>query len=456
MTRSEQSILPLETGQFRAGMRVGVAVSGGADSTALLLALAEKHMSLGIVLTVLHVQHGIRGEESLADAQFVEELTRQHHLRFLRKDVDTPGRAAAERETMEEAARSLRYAWFDALLASRELDAVATAHTLNDQAETVLLKLLRGAWTEGLAGIFPVVERPAGGVILRPLLQTSRSEIEAWLRSQNQPWREDATNRDHAYTRNRVRHDLLPALVKFNPQVVSTLSNMAAIARDEGSYWQGELARILPSLLLPGRAVRGGGRSTSTLPGEGSIAIEVERLRALHPALRRRVLRAAAEQLGYALNFDQTETLLSLITDKAGRREELAANLRAERTPRELQLLLRQAKAPATVEEYSVPVPGEIEAKAFGFSLKITLASEAGHPPALLRVHRAGDRVRLRYTHSLKRVKELLERMQVPSSERSLWPVLEWQGEIIWMRGAEIENDMCRSLGLKVETKELR
>jgi tRNA(Ile)-lysidine synthase len=105
--------------------------------------------------------------------------------------VDTPARAQSEQETVEEAARKLRYAWFEELLAQRELDVIATAHTLDDQAETVLYKLLRGAWTEGLAGIFPAIERP-GGLIVRPLIHTRRSEIEAWLRERGQPWRETA------------------------------------------------------------------------------------------------------------------------------------------------------------------------------------------------------------------------------------------------------------------------
>ncbi len=200
MPPSRQSSLPIVTDSFRPGMRLGVAVSGGADSVALLRRLAELWRELGVVLTVLHVHHGIRGAEAEADALFVEQLSQQLELRFLRRDVDTLSRVEAEGETIEEAARKLRYTWFEDLLERRELDAVATAHTIDDQAETVLLKLLRGAWTEGLAGIFPVVER-AGGLILRPLLRTRRSEVEAWLKEIKQPWREDSTNTDAAYTR---------------------------------------------------------------------------------------------------------------------------------------------------------------------------------------------------------------------------------------------------------------
>jgi tRNA(Ile)-lysidine synthase len=455
MPTAKQKSLPIVTDSFRPGMRLGVAVSGGADSVALLRRLAEQWQEFGLVLTVLHVHHGIRGAEADGDAAFVELLAESLGLRFRRRDVDTPARAEEEGESIEEAARKLRYAWFEDLLAKGTLDAVATAHTLDDQAETVLLKLLRGAWTEGLAGIFPVVER-TGGLILRPLLHTRRSEIEAWLKQINQPWREDSTNTDALYTRNRIRHNLLPILAEYNVQIVAQLGQIASIARDEDSYWQKELERILPSLLLPGRAVRGGGRATSTHPNEAAVAMEVEKLRSLHPAQRRRALRAAAEQVGCALNFDQTELLLAMSTQKAGKRESLTAEVHAERTPRELRLVREVPSDTAgDLPEYEVPIPGEVVADTFGFRMITDVGGSGPFSPAILRVHKAGDRVRLRYSSGLKRIKEALERMRVPAEQRKRWPVLEWQGEIVWMRDALVESDAAAGAGLKIETKDL-
>ncbi|MGC2636192.1 MAG: tRNA lysidine(34) synthetase TilS, partial [Acidobacteriaceae bacterium] len=280
-------------------MRVAVAVSGGADSVALLRVLVDAAPEIGLVLPVVHVHHGIRGADADADAQFVAELAGRLGLPFLRHDVDTPATARERRQTLEEAARTLRYAWFRELLAANQADAVATAHTLDDQAETVLHRLLRGAWTEGLGGIHPVIAcAPAlrasspdtadRGLILRPFLNARRADIEAWLRSIGQPWREDATNADTAFTRNRIRHELLPQLAAFNPRIAEQLAHMAEIARDEEAWWDAELARLLPGLLLPGKAVRGGGRAVSTHPDEGSMGIELERLRALPLAARRR------------------------------------------------------------------------------------------------------------------------------------------------------------------------
>ena len=454
----KHSLLPIATSLFRPGMRLGVAVSGGADSVALLRSLAHQERDIGLVLTVLHVHHGIRGAEADVDAKFVQELAEQLGLKFLRHVVDSPARAKAERESIEEAARNLRYAWFEDLLSQRVLDAVATAHTLDDQAETVLMKLLRGAWTEGLAGIFPVLERP-GGLILRPLLLARRSEIEAWLKDLNQPWREDSTNEDVGYTRNRVRHQLLPALAEYNPQIVPQLGHIATVAKDEEAYWRKELDRILPSLLLPGKAVRGGGRATSTHPDEASIGMEIEKLRSLHPAMRRRVLRAAAERVGCTLNFDQTELLLAMCEQKAGYRETLTSRVHAERTPRELRLARREnEEPPVELPEYEVPIPGEVTAAAFGLRLAVNVAASnpsPGSPAARLRVHKAGDRVHLRYSAGLKRMKEVLERLKVPSNQRKTWPVLEWQGEIIWVRDAEVESSAVTSAGLNIEVEYL-
>jgi tRNA(Ile)-lysidine synthase len=322
---------------LRPGLRLAVAVSGGADSVALLRALLLAAPEIGMVLTVAHVHHGLRGAEADADADFVRELSERHGLAFQRRDVDTQAAAKAKRETIEEAARNLRYAFFRELLGTGAADAVATAHTLDDQAETVLHKLLRGAWTEGLGGISPRIAEPKGAIV-RPFLGVRRAEIEAWLRALDQPWREDASNADVAYTRNRLRHELLPSLAALSPQIPTRLANLATLARDEDAYWQGELTRLLPQLLLPGKPVRGGGRAASTDPDEASLAIEIERLPPL-PAVRRRILRAAARQLGVALNFEQTERLLAMCGTKATRRQTLTAGLTAERSPRELRLM---------------------------------------------------------------------------------------------------------------------
>jgi tRNA(Ile)-lysidine synthase len=353
--------LPFSREHIRPGDRLCVAVSGGADSIALLLAIHEANTTprdwLGIGLSAVHVHHGIReAAESDSDLAFVQDLCIQLDVPLHIHRADVPARAAENRETLEEAAREVRYAFFRTLIASGHADSVLTAHTLDDQAETVLMKLLRGAWTEGISAIHPtvLVESPSltphqavrTGRILRPLLATRRTEIEAFLQSRNQPWRTDSTNADIAYTRNRIRHELMPQLRTFNPSIDQTLANLAELAREEESRWQAELSRVLPQILLPGKPVRGGGRAVSTAPGASSIAIELDRLRSLDPALRRRVLRAAARQLGFRLSFDDTTRLLALagfatlptVAPRPGASLHLAKGLRAQRSARELRL----------------------------------------------------------------------------------------------------------------------
>jgi tRNA(Ile)-lysidine synthase len=471
--------LTVDTTLLKPGMRLGLGVSGGADSVALLRALHARGGELGLVLHVAHLHYGLRGEEADEDLEFVRALAAELGVPFHEARVDVAAEAEKAGETLEEAARRLRYAWFRQLLKEGPLDAVATAHTRDDQAETVCTKFLRGAWTEGLSGIHPVVEFPEGRVV-RPLLGATRAQVEAYLKALGQGWREDSSNQHLTFTRNRIRHELLPVLEGWNPQIKEHLSQMAELAREEEAWWAAELGRVAPQILLSGRPVRGGGRAS----GDG-LALDVTRLAALAPAMQRRLLRFAAEQMGAALDFAGTEALRTLALDgRAGQKRELAQGLRAERTPRELRLTIEAASATRIggaegIREYSVEIPGEIKALVFGLRIEISssgldggpVENEAGsrvliseiHPSgaeahrlstdpmyglkpepfrgkmATLRNWKPGDRVRLRYSGGARKVKEVLERLRVTGSGRAVWPVLEVDGRIVWMKGVEVE-----------------
>jgi tRNA(Ile)-lysidine synthase len=443
--------LPLETALLKPGLRAAVGVSGGADSVALLRALHDRSRDLGLVLHVAHLHHGLRGAEADGDRESVRALAAELGLPFHEARVDIGAESEKSGESIEEAARRVRYSWFRELLLKVPLDAIATAHTRDDQAETVCAKFLRGAWTEGLGGIHPVVEFPEGR-ILRPLLGATRAEVEAYLKALGQSWREDASNRDPAFTRNRIRHELLPVLEGWNPRLHEHLAQIAALARDEEAWWQAELERIAPQVLLAGKPVRGGGRAS----GEG-LGMDVIRLAGLAPALQRRLLRHAARQLGASLDFQATETLRTLALEgRAGQRRELAGGLRAERPPRELRLDTEPAApggSEASFPEYIVPVPGEIDAPAFALRLRVETteagparaengaAQTQGSPvrTALLRNWRPGDRVRLRHSSGPRKVKEVLERLRVTGTARAVWPVLELDGRIVWMKFVDVD-----------------
>jgi tRNA(Ile)-lysidine synthase len=452
--------LPLDTTLLKPGMRLAVGLSGGADSVALVRVLAARSGELGLVLHAAHLHHGLRGTEADGDLAFCRDVAAKLGLPFHEARVDTAAEARADRksgkpaETIEEAARRLRYQWFRRLMSEIPLDAIATAHTLDDQAETVLAKFLRGAWTEGLAGIAPKLEGPEG-MIVRPLLAATRAEIEAYLGGLGQEWREDSSNRHLSFTRNRIRHELLPLLEGWNPRLREHLAQMAAIARDEEAWWQAELARLAPQMLLPGRAARGGGRAAGGGLAAG-LALEVNRLAALAPAMQRRLVRHAAEQFGVALDFAATESLRSLaLAGRAGQKLLLPQGLRAERTARELRLLVEPEGPPKKGEgaeaHCTVPIPGEIDTPAFGLRLRIEIAGSAAAAgstdrhreplptSATLRNWKPGDRVKLRYSGGLTKVKEVLERLRVTGTDRTFWPVLEVNGRIVWMRGVELE-----------------
>src|SRR5712692_4382461 len=217
-------------GMFSVGSRVGVAVSGGADSVFLLHALRELAPQMNLDLSVVHVDHGIRGKASHEDAEFVRSLAASFTLPFhiFSANLSVPA------GNLEEAAREVRRGFFTSLIEEGTVNRIATGHTRNDQAETVLYRMLRGASLAGLSGILPVTKEG----LVRPLLEIDRAEIECWLRERAIAWRTDETNRDLSYARNRLRHEILPQLRdQFNPRLDEALANMATLAQDEESYW---------------------------------------------------------------------------------------------------------------------------------------------------------------------------------------------------------------------------
>ena len=270
---------------LKAGDRVGAAVSAGADSVALLRLLMELRKELGIVLSVIHFNHKLRGAEADADEGFVADLGRQNKLELHRESGDAEDYAAQKHLSLEAAGRQMRYEYFSRLL-KNGLDHVATAHTLDDQAETVLLKMVRGAGTRGMAGIYPQLpvhgSQFSGKTVVRPLLGTRRRDLEVYLRGLGQSWREDSSNRDLRHSRNRVRHGIMPRLERhLNPAVRETLAEVAEIARAEEEYWQQEVARVLPKAWKQDEAT-----------------LKLTALAGLLPALRRRVIRAAGDIRG--------------------------------------------------------------------------------------------------------------------------------------------------------------
>ncbi|MCS6953256.1 MAG: tRNA lysidine(34) synthetase TilS, partial [Bryobacteraceae bacterium] len=266
-------------GMFRPGDRVGVAVSGGADSVCLLDLLRELAPRWALRLSVLHLDHGLRGEDSRRDAEFVRDLAARLGIPF-RLGVTDLARVHAETGgNLEQLARNARREFFLRFLREGALDRVALGHTRSDQAETVLFRLLRGAGPSGLAGILPVT---AEGFV-RPLLEVSRQEARRYLEARGLEWREDRTNQDLSLARNRIRCQLLPALERdWNPNLELVLARLAALAQDEEEYWRREMDRLEAT-----HAVRAG----------SACLLRTSVLAALPRAVARRLLRRLLERV---------------------------------------------------------------------------------------------------------------------------------------------------------------
>lgn len=431
---------------LRPGNRTGVAVSGGADSVALLRILLELRDELGLVLSVVHLNHCLRGEESDNDEYFVRELAAQHDLPLHGTRCDVKAHATKNKLSLETAARELRYRYFRDLLREAAFTKLATAHTLDDQAETVLLKLSRGAGTRGLAGIYPVVrfEQADRGdlAIIRPLLAVQRSDLEAYLAEFDQPWREDSTNRELHHTRNRIRHEILPTLIELlNPKLRQTLSDAAEIARAEEEFWSLETERQLPGVWSQTAAGR---------------ALNRSRLGELPLALQRRLVRVAADGLGLALDFVHVENVLAL--SREGDRTALPARWSACLR----KGLIHFACVGATDNEnyqYPLSVPGSVELPQVGLVVSassVAADKQEGHNPdrvldarfaenLTIRNWRAGDRFWPVNTKTPKKIKELLQDRHVTGEEKKRWPVIASGNEVVWLRGFAVRRD-CRAL----------
>jgi tRNA(Ile)-lysidine synthase len=304
-----------------AGRRVLVAASGGVDSTVLAHALAEIAGRRGLQLAIGHVNHGLRGADSDADEAAVRALAADLGAPVAVAAVDPrgllSGRSSRERPTLQEAARSLRYEALSSLAGRLGAERIATAHNADDQAETLLLRLLRGTGPDGMGGI---PERSRDGVIVRPLLRVPRAEIEAFARARHLAWREDASNQSPDYTRNRLRHHWLPGLQReFNPRLLRVMADLAEAQRRDSEWIEAQVAREAELRLAhEGEWLRIEGKDWSQLP----------------EALSRRLLRRALRACGAGRHTSRAHlTRMSefLRRGRVGSHIEIPGGLRLER-----------------------------------------------------------------------------------------------------------------------------
>ncbi|MGA3043205.1 MAG: tRNA lysidine(34) synthetase TilS [Bryobacteraceae bacterium] len=426
---------------FQPGQRVGVAVSGGADSVCLLHVLRELAPRWNLRLVVLHLDHKLRGEESRQDAAFVRRLAAKLDLPFGLQETDVGALCRETGENLEQAARAVRLEFFQRERQAGTIDRVATGHTRSDQAETVLFRFLRGAGTAGLAGIRPVTD--AG--IVRPLIESDRAGIERYLRERGIAWRTDSTNASTAFARNRIRHELLPQLtLDWNPAMTETLAHTADWALAEEAYWEAEMARLAPAHLVH---------------EPPAVLIDIDPLVALPLAVARRLVRRAIEIAKGDLRgvgFGHLAGVLELTASAEGHGRLQIPGLDIFRSFDRLRI------APPALDNLDnrnyrlpLPVPGAVQLPGQKMVVHTELFENTNVTETLSDVYngcvgcldwnrlcspleirnwRPGDQYQPVGHSGAEKIKVLFHQARVPLWERRHWPVVTMGEVILWAR----------------------
>ena len=426
---------------FRPGDTLVVALSGGADS-AFLLDLLATLPDYNLHLIAAHLNHTLRGTESDDDEEFCRELASRYAIPFESRRVDVTRTASDLRLNLEDAGRRARIEFLDEVRSTYGAAAVALAHHADDQAETVLMRLLRGSGTTGLSGM---AYRNRRGYV-RPLLEISRADIERYLLARGLSWREDASNSDTSYLRNRIRHRLLPLLEEYNPAIRSCLSSTASILGDDEA-------------LLEELAVQAFAGSCGM--EEGRVVCSVGRLRTINAALRRRVLRHAYTQLTgnlVGVGLRHIDALCDLIdSGRPNSRLALPQGIAAVREYDRLLLMRTGAEAPGADFELLITGPGLYtlpRGGSFAVDVSVTEFFPAGPDtacfdpgtapfPWLVRTFRPGDRMTPFGMSGRKKVKDIFIDRKIPLSERKRIPLLFCGEELVWIAGVCM-SESCR------------
>ena len=427
--------------------RIAIAVSGGADSVALAWILRELDAGPGCtVVGLIHVNHGLRGAESDADEAFCRELAARLSWPIHVAAVDVRARARARKQSLETAARALRYDSFEAARLALGATVVATAHTMDDQAETVLLRLLRGAGLKGLSGV-----RQRRARVVRPLLGHRRSELRQFLAARGEPFREDSSNADLSIPRNRLRHDVIPVLERFAPAAVPALARFASLASDDEAALSDLAAQAAAAICLSPDTLDA--RALDALPAAVSrrvVRLMVERTAgdtawsAGHVEAVRRL--AAAVEPTEMVHLDAPGTnidrLGNVITFRAASSDGVPAVAGFDR-PLAVPGSTDIPEAGAIIEARTGPSPAAWPPLSTGMVAVLDGTSIAW--PLRVRSRRPGDRLKPAGAPGHRKLQDLLVDRKIPRSARDRVPVVvDADGRILWVAGVTVA-EVCRA-----------
>jgi tRNA(Ile)-lysidine synthase len=419
------------------GNRVIAAVSGGPDSVCLLHALREIQPRLGFRLAgVAHFNHKLRGEASDEDERFVERLTRTFDLEFYCASAEV----AQAPGNLEQAARRARRAFFRSLIERGLAERIALGHTRDDQAETVLFRLLRGSGLAGLAAILPVTSEGA----VRPLLGVTRAEVLAFLKDREIAWREDATNLEPRFARNRIRRSLLPQLSRnWNPRLAETLAHLADLAYAEERWWAEEIGRRAERILVA---------------SQGAVELRAQDLMDLPLAMARRLVRLAIRRAKGGLTgveFGHIERVLELAGRPAGAGRVELPGVEVTRSFDWLRLVL--PGIPLRSEPRRVGAPGRHPSPDGNTLICLDIIQREQIAQGCvtlgwnvaggleLRGWRPGDHYRPAGYSRDHKLRELFQKGRIPSWRRPGWPILTYEDKILWARQFGPADAFCGS-----------
>ncbi len=419
----------VKSGNIPVGSRVLVAVSGGADSVALLSLLHQVAGQLNLTLEAAHLDHALR-LESCEDVRSVERLCLSLNVPLSSERRDVAEIARQRKGNLEEVARDVRRDYLLTTARSRGCQLIALGHHADDQAETFMMRLLRGSSAAGLAGMCPIDAH-----VVRPLLPFRRADLIAYLQQEQIPWREDLSNRDLAFTRNRIRHQLLPLMESFNPNINNQLAGLCEQLAEDNAFWAEVVAQEM---------VRCGSRQ------EDAIVLDRTRLLALSPALAGRVIRAALQQVRgdlRGLTAAHVDDTLKLV-DNGPPQGELF--LPGAWLARRYEKLLLYKQKPAAVEPFAVELSGpgiyllpgdrllrvSLEKQPRGEDVDAVEFAAASAPfPLRLRHYHPGDRLRPSGMDGTKKLQNLFVDLKMTKEQRQAALLLLKDDEVLWVLG---------------------
>lgn len=424
------------------GDRVLAAVSGGADSVCMLSLLSRLRDELGFELFCAHLNHGLRGADADRDEKFVVKLCRELKIKVYTKKADVAAIAKERRLTCEEAGRYVRYEFFEELARLHKFNKIATAHNKNDNAETVLMRILRGTGIDGLGGIH--YTRDDG--VIRPILDISRTEIEEYCRLNNLSFCVDATNFENDFTRNKIRNRLIPYLeTEFNGNVIDTLDRLSRTAGEDAEFLNQYAKRLYKRLGNP-------------LPSKKPVTLHIDSLKMLERSVAVRVVRLAAADTvrGISLNKKHIDDVLELMNKSTGAAVDLPAGLRAENAYGWITFkgsegveyindekgFFAEVSVGETIALNSVGKRLSLRIEGGGYSCKPNeLAADydlIGEVPLFWRTRRSGDKIAWFDDGRTKKIKNVFIDAKIPKSERDKIPLLCTGDEVLAIVGMRV------------------